>query len=142
MQPEPFEISTHVTIPANASEPINASQYGIRPEELHSTGVCDPLHEMHLSAESSSPANAIEPSSSRGARLHKELRRLSLGERNDTRPKPSYQRISEYENALSPSPPRKQTEGPGFKIVKKKANRLDGPQLDEFPNGMHQLFQG
>lgn len=142
MPSEPIETSTHITIPSNASEPINASQYGIRPEELHSSDERDSLHEESLSADSSPTPNPIQAHSTGDARLQDELRRLSLGDRNDTRPKPSFQRISEYENALSPSPPRKQSEGPGFKIIKKKNDRIDGPQLDAFPNGMCYAFYG
>jgi hypothetical protein len=138
MQPEPNETPTQVPTQINASELINTSQYGIRSEELHSAGVRDSLHEERLSTDSNPTPNAIGALSSG---LQDELRRLSLGDRNDSRPKPSFQRISEYENALTPSPPRKQSEGPGFKIVKKKGHTLDGPQLDMFPNGMSQHYR-
>jgi hypothetical protein len=139
MQPEPIETSNNVFTQITAPQPVNASQHGILSEQLHPAAVRDPLDETHISAEPSPSPNAANARSSGDARLHEELRRLSLGDRNETRPKPSFQRISEYENALTPSPPRKQSEGPGFKIIKKKGNRLDGPQLDEFPNGMYYL---
>lgn len=41
------------------------------------------------------------------------------------------QRISEYENALSPSTPR---QAMGFKVVKRATPSSDGPQLADFPN--------
>lgn len=138
MQPERTETSNNIPTQINAPQPINTSQYGILSEELHSAGLRDPPHETQLFAESSASLNATDALSSGDTRLQDELRRLSLSDRADTRPKPSFQRISEYENALTPSPPRKQSEGPGFRIIKKKGNKLDGPKLDEFPNGMRQ----
>jgi hypothetical protein len=140
MQPEPIDTSSPITTPSNASEHINASQYGIRPDELHSAGTRDSLHLDRLSAESSHTPNAIQAPSIGDSVLQEELRRLSSGDRNDPRPNPSFQRISEYENALSPSPPRQRNEGPGFKIIKRKSNGINGPQLDAFPNGMCHLL--
>lgn len=65
------------------------------------------------------------------------LRGLNLDTNLENRPRPSYQRIAEYENALAPSPPKKQPEGPGFKVVKKKGSTgEEGPQLENFPNGI------
>jgi hypothetical protein len=134
MQPEPNETS-NIFLHQNDAQQPNASHYGILADE-HSADVRDPPRETHISAESSPSRIAADALSSGDARLQDELRRLSLDDANETRPKPSFQRISEYENALTPSPPRKQSEGPGFKIIKKKGNRVDAPQLDEFPNGM------
>ena len=128
MQPEPIENLTRIITPFNPSEPINASQHGIRSEEVHS-------------ADASSAPNSIQALSARDARLQEELRRLSLADTHNKRSKPSFQRISEHENALSQSPPRKQNEGPGFKIIKKKSDRIDGPQLDAFPNGMRHVLE-
>ena len=136
MQPEPIDTSSRITTPSTASEHINASQHGIRPDELHSADARDSLHGDRLSAESSHAPDAIPARSIGDTILPEELRRLILGDRNDPRPNPSFQRISEYENALSPSPPRQRNEGPGFKIIKKKNNGIAGPQLDAFPNGM------
>lgn len=133
MQPEPIETSTHVIIPEDASEASNASQYGIHPEEMHFAGVPDPLHEVGFSANST-------PSDATDNRSTGDVQRLSIGSRNHTRPKPSFQRIFEYENALAPSTPRQQSEGPAFKVIQKKGDRLDGPQLDAFPNGMRHLW--
>jgi len=139
MQSEPIETSNSNPTQTDAEQPTNASQYGIFHDE-HSAEVRNSLHETRISAESSPSPDAVDSQPSRDVRLRDELRRLSIGDRKDTRPKPSFQRISEYENALTSSPTRKQSEGPGFKIIKKKGNRLDAPQLDEFPNGMSHLF--
>ncbi|SRR6266536_951508 len=134
MQLEEIATSTRTSIP-NASEPSNASQYGLLPQQLQSADLREPLEEERVgSAGSSHEATVTEPASADGAGLQ-ELGQLNLNDRNEGRPKPSFQRISEYENALSPTPPRKQSEGPGFKVIKNKANRLDGLQLDKFPNG-------
>ncbi len=127
MQPEPIEPSTH-TQNTNASETSTTPQYGFHPLPHPSPVLGDSLEHHH--SESESPNDTVED-----AGLRSRLRGLNIGEIYE-RPKPSFQLISEYENALSPSPPRKQSEGPGFKIVKKKGNRLDGPQLQNFPNGM------
>ncbi|TVY56087.1 F-box/WD repeat-containing protein pof10, partial [Lachnellula suecica] len=47
---------------------------------------------------------------------------------------PGLSRIAEYENALLPPPPRKLSEGLGFKVTKKKNVAVDGLKLEEFPN--------
>jgi hypothetical protein len=140
MQLEEIATSTRTSI-SNASEPSNASQYGILAQQLQSADLREPIEEERIgSAGSSHEATVTEPASADGVGLQEELRRLKVNDRDEDRPKPSFQRISEYENALSPTPPRKQSEGPGFKVIKKKGNRLDGPQLDKFPNGMSSLI--
>ncbi|KAI1852503.1 hypothetical protein JX266_002681 [Neoarthrinium moseri] len=59
--------------------------------------------------------------------LEKRLRRLSL---EDTLQAPGH-RISEYENALTPSTPRQAL---GFKVIRRANPQHDGPQLADFPN--------
>jgi hypothetical protein len=137
MQPEYPELSTPISKTINASETSNTSQYGFLSEQLHTTDLRDPLEEEHSATSASSiTANAVGSLSHDDARLQEQLHRLSFKDSTDNRPKPSFQRISEHENALSPSTTRKQSEGPGFKIITNKGNRVDGPQLDQFPNGM------
>lgn len=136
MQPEPTETSTYIQN-TNASESSTAPQYGFHPLPQPSAVLGDSREQYHGELESASPAGE-------DAGLQSRLRGLNVDNANENRPKPSFQLISEYENALSPSSPRKQSEGPGFKVVKKKGNRLDGPQLQNFPNGMApctRLFQ-
>lgn len=135
MQPESNESSPYTSNQTTPSEP-NASQYGFLPEQLHSADERGSLEEE--SVESAGSHNAVEAGSrlSDDATLQEQSRRLSVGDNSTSKPKPSFSRISDYENALSSSPPRKQSEGPGFNIIKKKGSKTDGIQLDQFPNGM------
>jgi hypothetical protein len=141
MQPEPSELSTDILNTLDAQDPDNTSQHGFLPNELHSADLRDHLPDGSAASGCSIRASdVIETQLSDEAELHEEqLRGLSFGGSHETRSKPSFQRISEYENALSPSTPRRQYEGPGFKIINKKGNRLDGPQLVSFPNGTNSL---
>jgi hypothetical protein len=125
MQPEPTESSSY-TSNQSTPEPSTASQYGFSPEQLH------PSIDRGSIAESAGSGDDDEHDD---AALQEQLRGLSVSDKDQSKPKPSFSRISEYENALLPSPPRGQNEGPGFKVIKKKGNRLDGVQLDHFPNG-------
>ncbi|PVH80418.1 putative F-box/WD repeat-containing protein pof10 [Cadophora sp. DSE1049] len=135
MQPEPIESSTY-TPELNASESSSDPQYGIHDLPQPSAVLRD-SREQHGNDESESaagqqPADVVE---SVGLEEQvQELRGLNIQDENETRPKASFQLISEYENALSPLPARKSSEGLGFKVVKKKGHRLDGPQLENFPN--------
>jgi hypothetical protein len=133
MQPEPIASSPRINNTINPTESSTAAQHGFLPQQLHLADLQSPPdEEEHIGSGESSSVESPPGV----ARLHEQLRRLSLSDGHENRIKPSFQQISEYENALSPSPPRKESEGPGFKIIKKKGNRLDGPQLDSFPNGM------
>lgn len=132
MQPEPTENFTDGN-PTNTSQGSeNASQHGILAQQIRPADVRDSNGiEVVASGSTSGEADADLP-----VGTEEQLRGLSLGDVNEPRAKPSFQRISEYENALSPSPPRKHTEGPGFKVVKNKGDRLGGRQLADFPNGL------
>jgi hypothetical protein len=131
MQSQPQE---NPTIPnsTNTTVPNTNPQYGILPNDLHSADSCEPVNESGRSSRAEE-GGVASPVDTEGA--EDEFRRLNLSESNEERPKPSFQLISEYENALAPSPPRKPSEGPGFKVVKRKGGRSDGQQLDQFPNG-------
>ncbi|PBP25596.1 putative F-box and WD domain-containing protein [Diplocarpon rosae] len=119
MQPESTEPSTHIpTLDASDSSP-------------------DPQHGIHARSQPSAVLRGLHhglagSTGSGGEDL--ELRRLNMQEPDENRPKASFQLISKYENALSPSPASQPTEGPGFKVTKKKGNRVDGPLLENFPN--------
>lgn len=138
MQPEPIEPSTQLSPQTNASTPLHTSHHGFLPAPLHPADQRNPLEEDR----SESPASNYQPDaadseSREDAVLPTQLRRLRLDQGIENKPKASFQRISEYENALSPSPPRKQSEGPGFKVIKHKGkNTLDGTEFERFPNGM------
>lgn len=126
MQPEPTETSTQFTSFSTAS-PTNASQYGSYDDSLDPAG----SHREQLQESSSA---TVSTSPERGGPLESQVRRLSVSSRN-TPLKASAQRISDYENALSPALGKVDWEGPGFKVIKKKGHRLDAPQIERFPNG-------
>ncbi|RDW80761.1 hypothetical protein BP5796_05459 [Coleophoma crateriformis] len=128
MQPAPAESSIRASDTATTAETSNPTQHGSRPDRLPSADSHSFVHDWRSESEEDRTRDASRE------RLLDPLLRLSVGDKQEKRPKPSFQRISEYENALSPSPPRKQNDGPAFKVVKKKGNRLDGPQLENFPN--------
>ena len=66
--------------------------------------------------------------------LDEKLRGLSHRRRTSGRwPTVAGQRIADYENALTPPTPRQAL---GFKVVKRNEPGSDGPQLEDFPNGM------
>ncbi|CAL3962959.1 unnamed protein product [Diplocarpon coronariae] len=119
MQPELTEPSIHL-LTLDTSDSSHAPQHGFL------------AHPQLSPVLGGLPDGLAGPSSSGGE--DPELRRLNLQEPDGNRPKASFQLISEYENALSSLPARKPSEGPGFKVTKKKGNRADGPLLENFPN--------
>lgn len=64
--------------------------------------------------------------------LNEELRRLSLRHHSTAQPPAPGQRISEYENAMTPPTPKKAL---GFKIIKRSETPSNGVHLEDFPNG-------
>lgn len=64
--------------------------------------------------------------------LEERLYRLSIGSRSGDNNVAPGQRVSDYENALTP-PTIKQAMG--FRVIKRQGSRLDGTQLEDFPNG-------
>lgn len=65
--------------------------------------------------------------------LDEKLRGLSLGpKKGGRRPSAPGQRISEYENALTPPTPKQAL---GFKVIKRTDTRSDSVQIEDFPNG-------
>jgi hypothetical protein len=142
MQPEAIDASTPFQPQTNASDPSNASHHGSLADNLHPGDVRDPFEEDRVEPPGSGrPPNASGPESREDTTLPTQSRRLRLDQGNENKPKASFQRISEYENALSPSPPRKPSEGPGFKVIKHKGkSTLDGTEFENFPNGMPNLI--
>ncbi|KAF4626753.1 hypothetical protein G7Y89_g11404 [Cudoniella acicularis] len=137
MQPEPIETSTRIFNNITPSAPTASSQHGFLDEQLQSAELLrDPRDKEQGESAERRIATNIDASAADAdvADVQEQLQKLNVAEGGLDRPKASFQRISEYENALSPSPPRKQSEGPGFKVVKKRGTRLDAPQLDKFPN--------
>jgi hypothetical protein len=81
------------------------------------------------SSDSRASADACESGGGVNAhQLDKRLRGLNVRDSVST----PGQRISDYENALTPSTPRQAL---GFKVVKCANPSTDGPQLADFPNG-------
>ncbi|KAH8651562.1 putative F-box/WD repeat-containing protein pof10 [Tricladium varicosporioides] len=133
MQSEQIESSPRIFNSA-LQENENNLQHGFLPVQQQQTAdLRDPISDDRDSGESDGRETLGAASSVNTQDAQEQLRGLSLNE-SQSRPKASFQRISEYENALCPSPTRKQSEGPGFKVVKRKGMRLDAPQLDKFPN--------
>lgn len=130
MQSDPSESSNQLPYTTNAQSD-NTSQHGFRPVDLHASGS---FHgQQSEPARSVSPVDASATSVRHDGALEARLRRLSVGRATPT--KSHARRIAEYENAMSPVAPKPEVEGPGFKVIKKKGHRLDGPRLEQFPNG-------
>ncbi|KAI9649620.1 hypothetical protein NHQ30_002201 [Ciborinia camelliae] len=138
MQPLPPDNLNRIYTFEDPTESFNSSQYGIHSPRIQSRELVSPLNGLESSTASSTPSADSAGAGWRSplSGVDESLRRLNLETNFENhRPRPSYQRISEYENALAPSPPRKQSEGPGFQVVKKKGGSSDeGPQLENFPN--------
>ncbi|PCD43672.1 hypothetical protein AU210_002762 [Fusarium oxysporum f. sp. radicis-cucumerinum] len=130
MQQEPLENTEHLIHRDNPYK-TSLSQHG-------------PLHHdpRGLRRVYSGDSSGAEPGSALALRrpsghdvdadlLDEELRRLSLGHRSTVRPSAPGQRISEYENAMTPPTPKKAL---GFKVIKRSETPSDGVQLEEFPN--------
>lgn len=134
MQPEPNHLPQNILTPTNVPETSNSSQYGFSPSPLLPEDLYGHLDdERSVSGDSNTSSDVSETRSTTN-----DLSRLKLEDSSSRRPKPSYHRISEYENALSPTPTKKRNEGPAFVVTSsKKGGRLDGLPLDKFPNGKH-----
>lgn len=92
------------------------------------------------SSDSSRSASAVRRESINGVnadQLDEKLRGLSLGSPSLNRVLMPGQRISDYENALTPPTPRQAL---GFKVIKRSDGRTDGMQLTDFPNGSYPSF--
>jgi len=128
MQIEPNELH-NISNPQNTTSPITTSQHGLLPDQQHAAGLRDHINERLAEPQSSDGSSGLHSDNA-----EEQLSRLSVAQIGGTRPKPSFQQISEYEAALSLSQ-KKQNEGPIFKVVKTKGNRLDAVNLENCPNG-------
>ena len=137
MQPSPPDNSITIFNFENPPDISNSSNHGIHSPRLQFSELDSPPSGRVSSTASSTPSMGSTGWRSPFGGVEEPLRGLNLDTNFENRPRPSYQRIAEYENALVPSLPRKQPEGPGFKIVKKKGGTSDeGHQLENFPNGI------
>lgn len=85
-------------------------------------------------------ASAVRRDASNGVnadQLDEKLRGLSSGSPSRNQIPVPGQRISDYENALTPPTPRHAL---GFKVIKRSDGQNDGMQLTDFPNGSYSLL--
>jgi hypothetical protein len=101
MQPEPTELPQESHNSPNPSNLVNSSQYGLPTNQLPAAELRGSPLEGYAA-----PGCLFAAGSPSEVALHDQLSGLSLDDNSRARSKPSFQRISEYENALSPSPPR------------------------------------
>ncbi|PQE10178.1 hypothetical protein CJF32_00000703 [Rutstroemia sp. NJR-2017a WRK4] len=133
MQSSPSEYSTHFPSHETPTDFTDSSNYGFHPPQIHSGELAS---SRGSSSGGSSPSiGSAGWQSPLDGGVEESLRRLNIETNGEHHPRPSYQRIAEYESALSPTPPKKHSEGPAFKVVRKKGGKVDeGPQLENFPN--------
>lgn len=133
MQQEFLENSESVTH-SNQHLPAHSTQHGLlhhNPSSLHrdrpgdSTGA-SPRSISEIRGE---PLDGLDAD-----QLDEKLRRLSLGKPSGAHATIPGQRISDYENAITPPTPRQAL---GFKVIKRADGRCDGMQLTDFPNGSY-----
>ncbi|KAI1470641.1 uncharacterized protein F4812DRAFT_418452 [Daldinia caldariorum] len=125
---------------SNQIQPDNTSQSS-KPLRQHGFQHHDSSSEAYSSLLQQSSGGGVSPRSARGVAgegvypdsLEERLRRLNVarGEPNATRSAAPGQRISEYENALTPAIPKQPL---GFKVIKRADAGSDGVQLLDFPN--------
>ncbi|KAL8409680.1 hypothetical protein RB594_007941 [Gaeumannomyces avenae] len=137
MQRELLETSDRDPLSATPRSPQPISQDGFH--RSRSDGHRD-RHAPAPGSQSGRSPRSVQPeadaASATGAvnarQLDEKLRRLSSHDRAH-RPAPAIagQRISEYENALTPNAPKQQL---GFNVVKRSGSPSEGTQLADFPN--------
>lgn len=138
MQQEPTESPEPQFKHAQLSETLNHHQHGsLRPEPSGRS----PRRSAGSSSSSASPDSVLDARRDSADavdadHLDERLRGLSLGPRKGgrgrSRPEVPGQRISDYENALTPPTPMQAL---GFKVVRRSDTSNDGTQIEDFPNG-------
>jgi hypothetical protein len=132
MQPEPTDISIPNTNNLTQEQPPVTSQYGFQSSDLQPHGS---LSEQQRASTADSPsAGARHASVDHGNATQEPLLGLNVDAARDDHTKPTVHRISEHENALASLAQKKEFEGPYFRVVKSN-NTLNGPRLENFPNG-------
>ncbi|KAI2473023.1 hypothetical protein F4781DRAFT_381535 [Annulohypoxylon bovei var. microspora] len=136
MQQELSEVSKHILLDS-VPQSLQTVQHGLQHHDLSGSaprslpqqlsGGVSPRSERGDSAVGDAE-EGVNPDS-----FQERLRRLNDAheEPDATRSKALSQRISEYENALTPAVPRQAL---GFKVIKRADTRSDGVQLSDFPN--------
>ncbi|KAH7327990.1 hypothetical protein B0I35DRAFT_416283 [Stachybotrys elegans] len=131
MQQEPIE-DLQLSTTRNPSVSSFSLHHGPIQHDLAGLG----LHRVPPAGSSSaSPRSAQDPRYvAHGVdidQVDERLRGLSLHGAPTTSSIVAGQRVSDYENALSPPTPRQAL---GFKVIKRPESGLQGPQLEDFPN--------
>ncbi|KAI1153210.1 hypothetical protein F4825DRAFT_415954 [Nemania diffusa] len=118
-----------------SQSPHHSDQYG--PQRYDASSPLRNLQQQRdgsMSPHSASEADSLSPL---GQGVHPDfledrLRRLSICDQSSTGRLPlAGRRITEYENALTPSIPRQAL---GFKVIKRTSSETAGVNLDDFPN--------
>lgn len=140
MQSHPHEFTTRTPPTSTPQSPTATSQDGFPQQEQGGlfAGHADlqPDDRVQHSADSSDRASSPTSPTTVGPAIAEQLGRLRLRDHVDRPAKPKFYQISDYENASTPSPPRKQSEGPGFKVVRRKDHATPPALLlQDFPNG-------
>ncbi|KAI9167148.1 F-box/WD repeat-containing protein pof10 [Paramyrothecium foliicola] len=130
MQQVPIETSEPQPQPVDTSGSASSSQHG-----LHHQGSSG-LYRVESQGSSSSPRSVADATNDsidgvNADQLDERLRGLSLDKRATGLRVAAGQRVSDYENALTPPTPR---QGMGFKVIKRPDSASSGVQLTEFPN--------
>ncbi|KAI1342404.1 hypothetical protein F5Y15DRAFT_412910 [Xylariaceae sp. FL0016] len=131
MQQELHESTKHSQQRSTSQSSDHSKQYGLQQRYDDNVGsTCDP-HPQHrtrsMSPQSVQDHDGVNPNS-----LEERLRGLNVQDGLPAeRSKHLGQRISEYENALTPSVPRQAL---GFKVIKRADTESDRVHLDDFPN--------
>lgn len=139
MQPELNDLSPVNTNLTTPQTPPTSSQHGSpldRPDLRSTDQQSLPIDERVEGTDTTSESDR-SPTDQRGGfpSLTRQLEGLNVADGSTATAKPKYYQISDYENASSPSPPRKNSDGPAFKVIKRKGHNVASVQLDEFPNG-------
>jgi len=133
MQPEPTDISTSYTKTPTLEQLANTFQHGFQSPDLQPHGS---FSEPQRASTAYSPSSGARHTSIDHDDANQDsLPGLNVDVARGDHSKPTVHRISEHENALAALPQKKEFEGPYFRVVK-SGSILNGPQLENFPNGI------
>ncbi|KAI0014463.1 hypothetical protein F4779DRAFT_559943 [Xylariaceae sp. FL0662B] len=138
MQQDLPETSIQNQQDSTSQTPKSSFQHGLQDHQPNGPAHCLPPQQPPVSMSPRSAAvgpNAVDGDGGGGVNadfLQERLRRLNVHDQQNARsPRPLGQRVSEYENALTPSIPRQPL---GFMVTKRANTRPDSVNLADFPN--------
>lgn len=132
MQPEPTETSTEYSNISTQDHSANIYQYGFQPLNLQPHGFLSEQQRGSTAFSSLSDANNV--STDLDHVTQEPFSGLDVDFVNEALTKPTVYRVFEHENAPTSLPQKCRAQGPYFKIIKSGTN-LNGPKLENFPNG-------